>query len=98
MCSSGSRDSFGNNPGNRSGLGVIASFYLWAGNGLVRGRLYPRYASGTFVGKRGVGGGCLWIGGISGLVGMGFNVSGSGFETWKVRGLGFQWVDELVVA
>jgi hypothetical protein len=40
---------------------------------------------------------CLWIGGMSSLVGMGFNVSGFGFETWKVRGLGFEWVDELVV-
>ena len=46
---------------------------------------------------RGVLGG-LWIGGMSGLVGMGFNVSEFGFETWKVRGLGFEWVDELVVA
>jgi hypothetical protein len=35
---------------------------------------------------------------MSGLVGMGFNVSEFGFETWKVRGLGFEWVDELVVA
>jgi hypothetical protein len=41
---------------------------------------------------------CLWIGGMSSLVGMGFNVSEFGFETWKGRGLGFEWVDELVVA
>ena len=84
---------------NRSGFGVIASFYLWAGNGLVRGRLYPRYASGTSVGKRSVKEiSVCGLGGIRGLVAMGFNVSGFGFEPWKVRGLGFQWVDELVVA
>lgn len=49
-----------------------------------------RYANGTSVGKRSVKGiSVCGLGGISGLVGMGFNVSGSGFEPWKEGGFGF---------